>query len=127
MIELCREVLAVFQKPAEDANPPTGQANSYREVVSLQAIFMTLTLALLAYLQKDPVFHLRVDALFVLLAAVPLLGLFQIVRGRVRTRDCDVYVCTQPIRSYARQAFLLDLIILAGISVMYWLGQLPGQ
>jgi hypothetical protein len=127
MLEFCKDLLATFQPPPHDPAPPVNQAHSYREVVSLQAIFVTLTIALLAYIQKDPVFHLRVDALFAIMASVPMAGLFHIVRGRVRTPQCDVYVCTQPIRAYARQAFILDLLIVLAVSCLYWRGQLPGQ
>ncbi len=127
MLELCRNVVAVFQTPPEDAAPPVGPANSYREVVSLQAIFVTLTIALLAYIQKDPVYHARIDALFALVAAVPVMGLYHIVRGQTRTPQCDIYVCTRPIRAFARQSFILDLLIVLAVSLLYWLGQLPGQ
>lgn len=127
MLEICRNVVAAFQSPPEDATPPVAQTSSYREVISLQAIFVTLTIALLAYIQKDPVYHARIDALFALLAAVPIIGLYHIVRGRTRTPQCDVYVCTRPIRAYARQSFILDLLIVLAVSALYWLGQLPGQ
>jgi hypothetical protein len=119
--------VAVFKKPPEDPVPPTTPANSYREVISLQAVFVTLTIALVAYIQKDPVFRIRVDAMFALLSAVPIIGLFHIVRGRVKTPECEVYVCSQPVRVYARQAFILDLLIVLTVSYLYWSGALPGQ
>lgn len=119
-------LLSAFQTPG-DATPCVNQANSYREVVSLQAVFVTLTVALLAYVQSAPLFQARVDAMFALLAAVPITGLLQIVRGKIKTPDGDVYVCTQPIRAYARQSLLLDLLLVALVSYLYWRGQLPGQ
>lgn len=121
------KLFAVVQKPPEDAKPCLNQANSFREVVSLQAVFVTLIVALLAYIQREPMFEYRVDIMFVLLTAVPIIGLYHIVHGRVRTSEGEVYVCTQPVRAYARQAFILDLLIVAAISVLYWRGQLPGQ
>jgi len=127
MLEFCGRLVAVFRPPPADITPCVSQANSYREVISLQAVFVTLTVALLAYIQRDPTFQVRVDAMFALLTAVPIIGLFHIVRGRVRTQDGEVYVCTQPVRAYARQAFLLDLLIVAAVSYLYWQGQLPGQ
>lgn len=127
MSEFVRDLAGLLQAPPADAVPPTSPSSSYREVVSLQAIFVTLTIALLAYIQKEPVFQVRADALFALLAAVPLVGLFQIVRGRIKTPECDIYLCAQPVRAYARQALLLDLLLVGVVSYLYWRGQLPGQ
>jgi hypothetical protein len=118
---------AVFRAPPDDVTPCVNQANSFREVVSLQAMFVTLTVALLAYVNSAPTFQLRVDLMFALLAALPILGLYQIVRGHIKTESGEVYVCTQPIRAYARQSMVLDLVIVLAVSIMYWLGQLPGQ
>ncbi len=127
MLEYCNKLISVLRPPPADATPCVSQANSYREVISLQAVFVTLTVALLAYIQRDPTFQVRVDAMFAVLVAVPIIGLFHIVRGRVRTQQGDVYVCTQPVRAYARQAFILDLLIVVAVSYLYWRGQLPGQ
>jgi hypothetical protein len=121
------KLFAVVQPPPEDAKPCVNQANSFREVVSLQAVFVTMVVALLAYIQRESSFQLRVDVMFILLTAVPIIGLYHIVRGRVRTPEGDVYVCTQPVRCYARQAFMLDLLIVVVVSLLYWKGQLPGQ
>jgi hypothetical protein len=121
------KLTAVFRRPPEDSKPCVNQANSFREVVSLQAVFVTLTVALLAYIQREPAFQVRADAMFALLTAVPIIGLYHIVRGRVRTPEGEIYVCTQPVRAYARQAFILDLLIVAAVSLLYWRGQLPGQ
>lgn len=118
---------AVFGTPPADDPPCFTQANSFREVVSLQALFVTLTVALLAYVRSSPTFDVRVDLLFAVLASLPVLGLATIVRSHVKTESGDVYVCTKPIRDYARQAMLLDIAIVAGVSVLYWLRQLPGQ
>jgi len=127
MLEFCNKIVAVFRSPPEDVTPCVSQANSYREVISLQAVFVTLTVALLAYIQRDPSFQVRVDAMFAALTAVPIIGLFHIVRGRVRTPQGEVYVCTQPVRAYARQAFILDVLIVLAVSYLYYQGQLPGQ
>lgn len=120
-------VAAVFGTPPDDVPPCVAQANSFREVVSLQAVFVTLTVALLAYVRSVPTFDLRVDVLFAVLASLPLMGLFHIVRGRVRTESGEVYVCTKPIRSFARQAMMLDIAIVVAVSLLYWGRQLPGQ
>jgi hypothetical protein len=118
---------AVFRSPPDDITPCVIQANSFREVVSLQALFVTLTVALLAYVNSVPAFQVRVDALFAVLAMLPVLGLYRIVCSHVKTEAGDVYVCTKPIRDYARQAMTLDVAIVVVVSVLYWLGQLPGQ
>lgn len=118
---------AVFSTPPDDAPPCVDQANSFREVVSLQAIFVTLTVALLAYVRSSPAFDVRVDLLFAVLAALPVMGLSHIVTSRVKTEAGDVHVCTKPIRDYARQAMILDIAIVAGVSLLYWSRQLPGQ
>ena len=127
MNEFWNNLSTLLRAPAADATPCVNQANSYREVVSLQAVFVTLTVALLAYVQSSPTFQVRVDAMFALLAAVPVIGLYQIVRGRISTPQGEVYVCTQPIRAYARQSLILDVLIVVAVSVLYWRGQLPGQ
>ena len=50
MFAFWKNLLTPFQSPPADATPCVNQANSYREVVSLQAVFVTLTVALLAYI-----------------------------------------------------------------------------
>ena len=120
-------MIAVFSTPPDDAPPCVDQANSFREVVSLQALFVTLTVALLAYVKSSPAFELRVDLIFAVLASLPVLGLFHIVTSRVRTESGEIYVCTKPIRDYARQAMILDIAIVVGVSLLYWGRQLPGQ
>jgi hypothetical protein len=60
-------------------------------------------------------------------ALLPVLGLHHIVSSHVRTESGDVYVCTKPIRDYARQAMILDVLIVVAVSGLYWWGQLPGQ
>ena len=123
-----RDVIdVVCGTPPDDVIPCVTQANSFREVVSLQAMFVTLTVALLAYVNSAPVFQVRVDVLFTVLALLPMLGLWNIVRGHVKTDSGDVYVCTQPVRAYARQSMILDVLIVAALSLLYWRGQLPGQ
>ena len=118
---------AVCSSPPDDITPCVIQAHSFREVVSLQALFVTLTVALLAYVNSAPAFQVRVDMLFAVLASLPVLGLYRIVCSHVKTDAGDVYACTKPIRDYARQAMILDLAIVAVVSALYWLGQLPGQ
>jgi len=117
----------VYGTPADDVIPCVNQANSFREVVSLQAMFVTLTVALLAYVNSAPVFEVRVDVLFAVLSLLPMLGLYNIVRGHVKTEWGDVYVCTKPVRAYARQSMILNVLIVATLSWLYWRGQLPGQ
>lgn len=118
---------AVFNTPPDDVPPCVEQSNSLREVVSLQALFVTLTVALLAYVRNSPTFELRVDLIFAVLASLPMLGLYHIVRSHVRTESGDVYLCTKPIRTFARQAMILDIAIVIGVSLLYWWRQLPGQ
>jgi hypothetical protein len=128
MLNGVRQFLAVvFRTPPDDVTPCVTQANSFREVVSLQALFVTLTVALLAYVNSAPAFQLRVDVLFAVLAALPVLGLHAIVSSRVQTDSGEVYVCTKPIRAYARQALILDVVIVVAVSLLYWWGRLPGQ
>lgn len=118
---------AVFTTPPDDVPPCVDQANSFREVVSLQALFVTLTVGLLAYVRSSPTFDVRVDLLFAALASLPLMGLYHIVTSRVRAESGDVYVCTKPIRTFARQAMILDIVIVVAVSLLYWGRQLPGQ
>jgi hypothetical protein len=120
-------VAAVCSTPPDDSPPCVTQANSFREVVSLQALFVTLTVAMLAYVRNSPTVEMRVDLLFAALASLPVMGLYHIVTGRVRISSGHVYVCTQPIRNYARQALLLDVAIVVTVSLLYWWRQLPGQ
>jgi len=121
------EIKAICKRPPEDDEPTIAQANTFREVAALQAILVTLTIALLAYIQREPNFQAHTDLVFVLLASVPISGLYQIVRARCPTPRGDVYLYTRPIRVYARQSFFLALAIVLGASYFYWRGQLPGQ
>ena len=102
--------------PADEVTSCVKQANSFREVVSLQAIFVTLTVALLAYVNSAPVFQVRVDVLFAVLALLPMLGLYYIVCGHVKNELGDVSVCTKPVRAYARQSMFLDVLVVATLS-----------
>ena len=112
-----RDVIdVVCGTPADDATPCVNQVNSFREVVSLPAIFVTLTVALLVYVNSAPVFEVRVDVLFAVLALLPMLGLYNIVRGHVKTELGDVSVCTKPVRAYARQSMILDVLVVATLS-----------
>lgn len=123
-----RDSLAVFlSAPPGDDPPCVEQSNSFREVVSLQALFVTLTVALLAYVRNSPTFELRVDLIFAGLASLPMMGLYHIVTSRVKAESGDVYVCTKPIRTFARQAMILDIVIVVAVSLLYWWRQLPGQ
>ena len=124
---LSRFFIAVFSTPPDDVPACTAQVNSFREVVSLQALFVTLTVGLLAYVRSSPTFDPRVDLLFAVLAAIPLMGLYHIVTSRVRAESGDVYVCTKPIRTFARQAMILDIAIVVAVSLLYRGRQLPGQ
>jgi hypothetical protein len=127
MTGLSKFLAAVFGTPPDDVPPCVAQANSFREVVSLQAVFVTLTVGLLAYVRSSPTFDVRVDLLFAALASLPLMGLYHIVTSRVRVESGDVYVCTKPIRTFARQAMILDIAIVVAVSLLYWGRQLPGQ
>jgi len=127
MAALRNFLAAVFTTPPDDVPPCVSQANSFREVVSLQALFVTLTVALLAYVRSSPTFEMRVDLLFAALASLPVMGLYHIVSSRVKAEAGEVYVCTKPIRDYARRAMILDIAIVVGVSLLYWMRQLPGQ
>ena len=78
---------AVFNTPPDDVPPCVAQANSFREVVSLQALFVTLTVGLLAYVRSSPTFELRVDLLFAVLASLPMMGLYHIVASRAEIAE----------------------------------------
>lgn len=69
---------------------------------------MTLTVALPAYVRNPPAFEPRVDIIFAAFAALPMMDLHHIVKSRVKTGPGDVYLCTEPIRDFTRQAMLLD-------------------
>ncbi len=127
MKALVHELASLLKPLPKDAVPPSCPSSSYREVVSLQAVFVTLIIALMVYVQKDPAFHANVDGLFVVLASIPLLGLFQIMRGHVHTPQGDLFLCAQPVRAYARQALVLNLVIVVLILALHLRGQLPGQ
>ena len=121
------EMMTVFRTPPEDIDPNAKQENTFREVISLQAILVTATIALLAYIQKQPLFQVRAELVFALLAGVPLVGLYNVVRGRRRTPQGEIFVYTRPVRVYARQVLFLALLVVLGASYLYWQGLLPGQ
>ena len=121
------ELMTVFRTPPEDIDPAAKQENTFREVISLQAILVTATIALVAYVQKEPIFQMRAKLVFALLAGIPLVGLYNVARGRRRTPQGEIFVYTRPVRVYARQVLFLSLLVVLGASYLYWQGLLPGQ
>ncbi|MBX9788108.1 MAG: hypothetical protein K2Y37_04275 [Pirellulales bacterium] len=88
---------------------------------------MTATIALVAYVQKEPLFQERAELVFALLAGIPLVGLYNVVRGRRNTPQGEIFVYTRPVRVYARQVLFLALFLVLGASYLYWQELLPGQ
>jgi hypothetical protein len=119
--------MAAWFTPGEDLEPPPTSEHAFRDVVSLQAMLVTLAIGLVAYVQRMPRFELRAEVVFLLLVAVPLNGLWQIVRTRVRKPSGEAYLYSRPVRVYAAQALVLGIVTVAGASWLYWTGQLPGQ
>lgn len=107
-------------------SPPKPE-NSFRDAISLQAIVVTLTIGLLAYIQREPVFTFKVEVGFLLLVLGPLSGLWRISRAVNRTAAGDVHLYTPAVRRYALQMFLVGLLLVGGASVFYWAHLLPGQ
>lgn len=101
--------------------------NSFRDVISLQAIVVTLTVGLLAYIQRDPVFTLKVEAGFLLLVMGPLSGLWRISHAVNQTADGEAHLYTPAVRKYATQVMLVSLLLVGGASLFYWAHLLPGQ
>jgi len=119
--------MAMWFRLADDVEPPLMTEQGFRDVVALQAILVTLVIGLLAFVQRKPDFEFRAEAVFLLLAAVPLNGQLQIVRTRVRAPQGEAYLYSRPVRVYAAQALVLGLVTVAGASWLYWQGLLPGQ
>ncbi|MEO1992295.1 MAG: hypothetical protein ABGW78_10220 [Pirellulales bacterium] len=101
--------------------------NSFRDVISLQAIVVTLTIGLLAYIQREPVFTLKVELGFLLLVAGPLSGLWRITSARHMNDSGYEYLYTPAVRHYAMQSFLIGMLIVGVASIGYWAYLLPGQ
>ena len=112
--------------PDSHLTPPKPE-NSFRDVISLQAIVVTLTIGLLAYIQREPVFTLKVEIGFLLLVAGPLSGLWRITTARNKTDSGYEHLYTPAVRQYAMQSFLIGILIVGGASVGYWSYFLPGQ
>ncbi len=110
--------------PAEPAPKPE---NTFRDVISLLAIVVTLTIGLLAYIQREPVFTYKVEVGFLLLVSGPLSGLWRISRAVNQTPTARVHLYTPAVRRYAAQMFVVGLLLVGGASVFYWLHLLPGQ
>ena len=107
--------------------PPLKPENTFRDVISLQAIVVTLTIGLLTYIQREPSFTLKVEVGFLLLVLGPLSGLWRISRAVNRTAAGDVFLYTPAVRRYAMQMLLISLLLVVGASVFYWAHLLPGQ
>jgi len=101
--------------------------NSFRDVISLLAIVVTLTIGLLAYIQREPVFTFKVEVSFLLLVAGPLSGLWRISTAVNQTPAGQVHLYTPAVRRYAMQMFLVGLLLVGVASVLYWAHLLPGQ
>ena len=108
-------------------DPPPKPENTFRDVISLQAIVVTLTIGLLAYIQREPGFSLKVELGFLLLVLGPLSGLWRISWAVNRTAAGDAHLYTPAVRRYALQMFLVGLLLVGGASVFYWAHLLPGQ
>lgn len=108
-------------------SPTPKPENSFRDVISLQAIVVTLTIGLLAYIQREPAFALKVELTFLLLVGGPLSGLWQITSATNRSAEGDVHLYTPAVRQYAWQTFLVGLLVVVAASVFYWAHLLPGQ
>lgn len=107
--------------------PAYKPENSFRDVISLQAIVVTLTIGLLAYIQREPVFTLKVEVGFLLLVMGPLSGLWRISCAINQTSEGKVYLYTPAVQRYAMQIFIVSLLLVGGSSVFYWAHLLPGQ
>lgn len=113
-------------KPAPVESAPKSE-NSFRDVISLLAIVVTLTIGLLAYIQREPVFTFKVEVGFLLLVFGPLSGLWRISTAANQTPAGRVHLYTPAVRRYAMQMFLVGLLLVAGASFFYWAHLLPGQ
>ena len=107
--------------------PAPKPENSFRDVISLLAIVVTLTIGLLAYIQREPVFTFKVEVGFLLLVVGPLSGLWRIRTAVNQTPAGRVHLYTPAVRRYATQMFLVGLLLVGGASVFYWAHLLPGQ
>jgi hypothetical protein len=74
------------------AAPKPG--NKFRDVISLLAIVVTLTIGLLASIQRVPVFAYKVEVGFLLLVSGPLSGLWHISRAVNQTPTQRVHLYT---------------------------------
>ena len=115
--------------PAETSRvePSPKQENTFRDVISLLAIVVTLTIGLLAYIQREPAFTFKVEVGFLLLVFGPLSGLWRISAATNQTPAGPVHLYTPSVRHYALQMFLVGLLLVGGASVFYWAHLLPGQ
>ena len=113
-------------KNAALTDPAPKPENSFRDVISLLAIVVTLTIGLLAYIQREPSFTFKVEVGFLLLVSGPLGGLWRISTAVNQTPAGQVNLYTQAVRRYAMQMFLVGLLLVGGVSVFYWAQLLPG-
>ncbi len=118
--------MTTTQPPPATTSSPKPE-NSFRDVISLQAIVVTLTIGFLAYIQRDPDFTLKVEIGFLLLVSGPLSGLWRITRAQNETSSGLEHLYTPAVRHYAMQSFLIGMVIVGGAAVGYWAYLLPGQ
>lgn len=118
--------MTTTQPPPATTTSPKPE-NSFRDVISLQAIVVTLTIGFLAYIQRDPDFTLKVEIGFLLLVSGPLSGLWRITRAQNETSSGLEHLYTPAVRHYAMQSFLIGMVIVGGAAIGYWAYLLPGQ
>ncbi len=75
-------------KNAALTDPAPKPENSFRDVISLLAIVVTLTIGLLAYIQREPSFTFKVEVGFLLLVSGPLSGLWWVASQFFTGRNC---------------------------------------
>jgi hypothetical protein len=101
-----------------------GKASALGQLVTLQGIFWTSTLALVAYVQKAPDFELSVLAVYVVLAILPIGGVFILFRAR---QDAKRLLFDQGTRMFGKWVLASTLFAGTAAGIAYSSHALPGQ
>lgn len=105
--------------------PPGGREDGLRESITLFGFLLAWQAALLAYIQANPNPEFKVVAVYLIVSAVPLIGIFSICTAR------NDNSATHFVRSFHRRVGwrlgIISAFLVVGLAFSYLRGILPGQ
>ncbi len=119
-----RHSLSLHPDSASSSHAPE---KTLHEVILLETLYFGQLAGLLVYIQRDPVFDLKVAMFYLGIAVLPTLGFLAIALSFQRVGDQREYTYSLPIRRVSLIAFWAAFVITPMIALAYYANLLPGQ